>query len=95
MMTLTVRYSPDVPLPSIETLLESVSETRTDAHEMEDLAARFSLENNMQAAQESARRADARETLARRARANTEPAATRNSSESAAELWFGPASDFL
>ena len=44
----------------------------------------ISLLEKMQAAQESARRADARETLARRARANTDPAA-RTSSESGAE----------
>ncbi|RYP74255.1 hypothetical protein DL770_007636 [Monosporascus sp. CRB-9-2] len=43
-----------------------------------------SLLEKMQAAQESARRADVRETLARRARANTDLAA-RTSSESGAE----------
>lgn len=65
------------------------------AHEMaEDPTARFSHLENIQAAQESARRADARETLARRVRANTEPAVGA-SSESTAELWFGPATSLL
>lgn len=91
-MSFTEHASLDVPLPSIETLLESVPET--SAHEVEGPVPRPSLLENLHAAQESARRADARETLARRARANTEPA-TRTSSESTADLFFGPATDSI
>ncbi|RYO77400.1 hypothetical protein DL766_007911 [Monosporascus sp. MC13-8B] len=50
-------------------------ETSSTQHADNAAAPTTSFLENMQAAQESARRAEARETLARRARANTDPAA--------------------
>ncbi|RYP30345.1 hypothetical protein DL767_006319 [Monosporascus sp. MG133] len=64
--------------------MDPFPETSSTQHAENAAGPTTSLLGKMQAAQESARRADARETLARRARTNTDPAA-RTSSESGAE----------
>lgn len=95
---LTNLPSPDFPLPSIETLLETTMLETSAPHETEDPVARFGLLEKMQAAHESARRAEARETIARRARANTEPpawTAMDSTYITDTERQFGPASDLL